>query len=347
MISTKSRVLAHANPALVEVMRGPLVESRHRCAVAVVDSHVGLVRKWGDIEAVILPRSSLKPFQAISMLESGAFDAFGLADEELALHCASHSGESEHVSRVVSWLAKIGCGEDDLKCGPQRPLGLQLEPNLPEQHPQPSKVANNCSGKHTGFLTTAKHLGAGIRGYTSTGHPVQQLVRNIIAEMCDTDPESMPVGFDNCGAPVFGVSLHSFAHAAARLAKPDGLESVRADACTRVVSAMRAHPWLVAGSRRADTILMQDDGFDGVAKCGAEGVFLVAVPEEGIGMAIKVDDGGDRAASALAVGVLHALGILDVDTHSRLSAAIDKTVMGADGDEVISTVRVIGEVLAV
>ena len=331
--------MSAANPELVEVIRGPVVESRHRCSVAVVDGAGSIVRSWGDISRVILPRSALKPIQAISMVESGAADAYNLGSEELALHCSSHSGEPGHINRVLEWLGRIGCTESDLECGPQRSLGLQQEPNQPGNFPEPSRAANNCSGKHAGFLTTARHLGVEIAGYVALDHAVQKQVRRTVAEMAGESAEAMPVGFDNCGAPVFGLPLSALALAAARLAKMEGLSSERATACKWIVKSMREHPWLVAGTDRAETTLMQDHSFAGIAKGGAEGVFLMADPGSGLGVAIKVDDGGDRAASALGLSVLHEIGVIDASAHERLASAINKTILNTAG-ETISSVRV-------
>jgi len=332
------------NPIFVEMVRGPVTESCHRAAIAVSDSSGQIVQSWGDISQVILPRSGMKPLQAISLVESGALDAFGLGDAQLALACASHSGEFAHLEQVRAWLEAIGCSEDDLECAPHRPLAEQWLHLSPQECPQPSKAVNNCSGKHAGFITTALHMNEPVEDYTSPEHPVQLLARQIISDLTGEAVESMPLACDNCGAPVYGVSISALATAAARMACPDEVKPLRTNAIRRVISAMRAHPHLVAGTGRADTVLMADDGFKGATKCGAEGVYMAILPEQGLGMAMKVDDGASRAADALLVAVLHHLGAIDCETRDRLAAKLNLTIYNPPG-ELISYIRVIERIL--
>ncbi len=328
-----------ANPVFIELVRGPVIESRHRAAIAVSDASGKIVHSWGDISQVILPRSGMKPLQAISMVESGALDAFGLGDAELALHCASHNGEHEHVDKVRAWLDVIGCCEDDLECAPHRPLAEQWLHLDPHECPPPSKATNNCSGKHAGFMTTARHMGVSVENYTSPDHPVQLLAREIISELTGESVESMPLGCDNCGAPVYGVPISALAVSAARMARPDGFSPLRADSIRRVVVAMRAHPFLVAGTGRADTILMEHSSFSGAIKCGAEGIYMVILPDLELGVALKVDDGGNRAADALLIAVLHRLGAIDDETRDQLAGRINLEIQSPRGES-ISHIRV-------
>lgn len=326
----------NTNPVLIEVVRGPVVESRHRASVALVDSAGQILFGRGDVDQIVLPRSSLKPFQAISMVESGAMAAFGLTDFELALHCGSHSGEPRHVELVGQWLDKIGCRESQLECGVDRPLGEKWLHLKPEECAPASKLANNCSGKHTGFMTTALHMEVPVQGYSGMEHPVQKFVASILADLAGCAVPEMPVAQDNCGVPVFGIPLKSLAQASARMAGRDqGTE--RGRAVTRVFDAMRAHPFLVAGSGRADTLLMRDRAFGGISKVGAEGVFMAAIPstanpaEADLGLAIKIDDGGDRASSALGVAALQHMGALDQEAGRRLFDQIARPSIGPDG----------------
>jgi len=327
------------NPVFVELLRGAVTESRHRAAIAVSDGAGNIVRSWGDVSRIILPRSAMKPLQAILLVESGALDAFGLGDAELALHCASHSGEYGHVERLRYWLDVIACSEEQLECAPHRPLAeqwLHLEPN---ECPPPSKATNNCSGKHAGFMTTARHLGVPVENYTLPDHPVQRAVRAVIADLTGQHAECMPIGCDNCGAPVYGVPISALAVAAARMATPDEGNRARAAAIKRVIAAMRAHPDLVAGTGRADTLLMEDAGFSGATKCGAEGVYMAILPDQSLGMAMKVDDGGSRAADALLVEVLHQLGAISGPTRDRLANKVNLKIHNPRG-ELISQIRI-------
>ena len=199
------------NPILVQLTRGGRPESRHRGAVAIADAKGRLVWSAGDVETPVFPRSALKMLQTLPLVESGGADAFGLSPRELALACASHSGEPFHVEAVAAWLQRLGLGENDLACGaPTGPDGAL------------SRLHNNCSGKHSGFLTVARHLGVETKGYEQPDHPVQRLALGAIAAMAGLDAATMPVAIDGCAAPAAALSLHALATAEARLADPVG-----------------------------------------------------------------------------------------------------------------------------
>ncbi len=326
--------LSDANPVLVIVERGPLVESRHRASVVVCTASGDEIFRRGDCAQLVLPRSSLKPFQALAMVESGAMDAFRLTPEYLALGCGSHNGELVHVQRVAEWLQAINCDESDLECAHDRPLGEKWLHLTPAECAPPSRLANNCSGKHAAFLTTALHLGVAKAGYTDPNHPVQERVAAILSELADWPVEDMPVASDYCGAPVFGMPLGALALAAARLGSMPRCNSVRKAAAERIIAAMRAHPTMVAGTGRADTILMQHPGFSGISKVGAEGVFMASVPSLGVGMAIKIDDGADRAAHVLGIAVLEEIGALDAEAAHDLHQRVAPKIIGTNGNPV-------------
>lgn len=323
-----------ANPVLVEVTRGPLVESRHRGAVAVVDDMGKLVAGFGRSADLIYPRSAVKPFQAMVAVESGAFDAFGLGDAELALHCASHNGEDDHGTQVENWLSKIGLSAQDLECGSHLPLWISKNPGYSGSFAGSCPLHNNCSGKHAGFLTTASHMGGPTAGYIDLDHPVQQATVKLIAEMTGFAADDMPVSMDACRAPVFGMPLDRFAYSLARLGSQKGLSDDRAEAALRVSRAMRAFPWNVAGTGRPETLLMEDKAFTGIAKCGAEGIYALTLPEQGLGVAVKVDDGGDRAAHVIAMAVLKHLGLLDAQAMQRLAGLINTPVQNWAGQDI-------------
>ncbi|MBL4894101.1 MAG: asparaginase [Emcibacter sp.] len=322
------------NPVLVDVTRGPLVESRHRGAVAVVSDRGDLVLGVGDIQRLIYPRSAVKPFQAMVAVESGAFEAFGLGDSELALHCSSHNGEERHGTQVEDWLKKIGLGVQDLECGSHLPFWISKNPGFHAAFSGACPVYNNCSGKHTGFLTTARHLGGETAGYIDPAHPVQQATIKLIADMTGFAAEDMPVGMDACRAPVFGVPMERFAYGLARLGSQKGLNDDRAEAAFRVCRAMRAFPWNVAGTGRPETLLMEDKAFTGIAKCGAEGVYALTLPEQGLGVVVKVDDGSDRAAHVIAMAVLKYLGVLEGEALTRLGGLAETPVQNWAGRDV-------------
>ncbi len=291
------------NPVLVEVSRGDLVESVHRGAIAIVDAE-GIVRfALGDVESPVYTRSSLKPIQALPLVESGAAEAFALGDDEVALACASHSGEAIHTGTVEEWLERIGCSESDLACGPQLPRHEPTLRAMLANQEKPSRLHNNCSGKHAGFLTLAKHLGAPIAGYESLAHPVQQAVLVTLVRLSGVaHPAS---GIDGCAAPNFAIPLTAFARALAQVAgkKTPGAE--------RILQAMMAYPELVAGSGRFCTAVMRAAKGKAAVKVGAEGVYAAMLPELGLGLAVKIDDGAVRGAEVVLAVLLEKLGVLN------------------------------------
>jgi L-asparaginase II len=288
------------NPVLVEVIRGGTVESVHRGAACVVDAAGNIVAAWGDIERPTCPRSAIKPFQALPLVESGAAKVFGVSTEELALACASHSGEPEHVAKVAGWLARLGLSVKDLECGAHPPSNAKAAEDLACAHEHATSVHNNCSGKHTGFLTLALHLGAPTRGYVLPDHPVQRAVLTAATEMMDCGPR--PTVIDGCSAPNIFVPLRALAYGFARLGTGSGLSPERAGAARAIVSALRTHPLLMSGHGRPCARLIAAM-HDGIVKTGAEGVFAAALPERGLGLAVKIDDGATRA-SVIAITAL-------------------------------------------
>lgn len=291
------------NPILVEVTRADRVESIHRGSIAIADADGAIRFALGDIETPVYPRSSLKPIQALPLIESGAADAFGLSDQEVALACASHSGETMHTERVASWLTRIGLSENDLACGPQAP---RHEPTLEEMlrvGRNPSKFQNNCSGKHAGFLTLARHWNVATSGYERIEHPVQQAVATSLQIVSGVT--ELPWGIDGCAAPNFALPLSGFARALAKLA------GHKTPGAARILRSMLAYPELVAGTGRACTIIMRASGGRAAVKTGAEGVYAGILPELGLGIALKIDDGATRAAETAIAAILdklHALG---------------------------------------
>lgn len=303
-----------ANPILVEVTRGHLVESVHRGAIAIADAGGALRFALGDVETPTYPRSSLKPVQALPLVESGAADAFDLGDEEIALACASHSGEPMHTTRVAAWLSRIGCSERDLACGPHPPRHEPTWEAMIRAGERPTRLHNNCSGKHAGFLTLARHWGIATEGYERIDHPVQQAIASALSEL--SGAHDLPWGVDGCAAPNFALPLTAFARALAKLADPSAFASPRKEAPSRIVHAMMAHPELVSGTDRACAILMH--ACKGVAvKTGAEGFYAAMIPARGLGIALKIDDGAGRAAETTIAALLDRLGVLGDDKRAR------------------------------
>ncbi|AXC49201.1 asparaginase [Paracoccus suum] len=292
---------------LIELWRGDLREGVHRGHAVIADRN-GIVEAWGDPAAIIFPRSSCKMIQALPLIESGAADAANLGTEQLALTCASHNGAAMHVGRVGTWLEGLGLGEADLRCGSHMPRDPDEARRLTCSEEAPCQLHNNCSGKHAGFLTLNRHLGAGSE-YVEMDHPIQQAIRQATAEVCASEIAGW--GIDGCSAPNFAVPLQGLAHAMASFATPDS--DARGAAMTRLTQAMVTHPELVAGEGRACTNLMRAMGGRVAVKTGAEAVFIAILPEMGLGIALKIEDGGTRAAEAAITALLVHLGALEAE----------------------------------
>lgn len=315
-----------ANPVLAEVTRGDLVESVHRGSIAIADAEGRIVFALGDLETPVYPRSSLKPVQALPLLESGAADAFDVSDEEVALACASHSGEPMHTTRVAAWLKRIGCSESDLACGAHPSRYEPVAEDMIRCGEKPTRVHNNCSGKHTGFLTVARHWNIATKSYERHDHPVQRAIAKALGELTGISSE-LPWGIDGCAAPNFAIPLAEQARAFAKFAAPDSLPPERAKACRRIVRAMIAHPELVSGTGRPCAILMRSCGRRAAVKIGAEGFYAGMIPERGLGIVLKIDDGASRGAETAMAAILNKLGLLggDRDAQEILCAPITNT----------------------
>jgi len=293
---------------MVEVWRGGLLEGVHTGHAIVLHADGDVIAAWGDPATVIFPRSSCKMIQALPLVESGAAGAAGLTDAQLALACASHSGAAVHTRMARDWLAGLGLGDDDLRCGAHMPLDQTVRDQMIRAGEAPCQVHNNCSGKHCGFLTLAGRIGGGPE-YVEPGHPVQAAVRAATEEV--TGETVAGWGIDGCSAPNFAVTLHGLARAMAGFASASGRGGTRAAAMARLVRAMTAYPHLVAGEGRACTELMRATGGRAALKTGAEAVYVAMLPEREIGIALKVMDGASRASEAAITGLLVWLGLLD------------------------------------
>jgi L-asparaginase II len=289
--------------AMAEVWRGSMLESLHLGHAVLVGGNGAVVQAWGDPAKTIYPRSSCKMIQALPLVESGAV----LTTEQLALACASHNGAAIHTDRVTRWLAEIGMAEADLRCGPQEPDDRPERDRLIRAGEAPCQIHNNCSGKHTGFLTLTQRIGAG-PDYVAPDHPVQRAVKAAFEEV--TGETSPGYGIDGCSAPNFATSLTGLGRAMAAFASATET-SPRGTAMVRLRQAMAKHPDLVAGEGRSCTELMRAMEGRVAVKTGAEGVFVAIVPERKLGIALKIEDGATRGAECALTALLCGLGLLD------------------------------------
>lgn len=329
------------NPLLVEVMRGGALESSHCGAVAVLDADGAVVARLGDIDRPVFPRSAVKVLQALPLVASGAADTLGLTDDELALACASHNGEEIHAQTAARMLAKAGLDAASLECGTHWPYLDTASRALAAQGRAPNALNNNCSGKHAGFLCLACALHGGVdlrqytRGYVSPEHPVMQEVTTALQASTGFDLANAPRGIDGCSIPTYAIPLRHLAHAFARVGTGVGLSGGHAQAAKRLRAAVATAPFMVAGTGRFDTRVMQQLGERVFCKVGAEGVFCAALPELGLGVAIKIDDGNNaRACEVVMAAVIEGFVALD-DAAARLMRSLsDVTLTNWNGIEV-------------
>jgi len=295
---------------LVELIRGDLVESTHRGHVVICDAAGDIIQAWGEPSAVIYPRSACKMIQALPMVESGAAKSAGLQSHHLALACASHQGAAMHTDLATEWLTGLGLSDNDYRCGPQMPGDKDARAMLRKNFGEPCHLHNNRSGKHSGFLTLAKHLQGGPE-YIDIDHPVQIAVREAYEEMIGG--ESAFWGVDGCSAPNFSCEIGQFARALAKMAKPAQLGETRSAAAEWLVAAMMEYPLLINGQGRACSDLMIAANGNAAIKGGAEGVYAAILPEHGIGIAVKIEDGNSRASEAVIAAVLVRLGVVEAN----------------------------------
>ncbi|MDH5332045.1 MAG: asparaginase [Aquincola sp.] len=301
-----------SNPILVQAWRGDIVESQHRGAYAVVDADGTLVASAGDIARPVYPRSAIKVLQALPLVESGAADRFGLGDEQLALACASHRGEAEHARTAASMLARARMDEQVLECGAHWPYDETAARALAAAGQRPSALHNNCSGKHAGFVCLGCQMAAAqgrdarafLAGYVRPDHPVMREVSAAIEATTGWRLASAARATDGCSIPTYAIPLTHLAHAFARIATGQGLPPARAAAAKRLRAAVAKAPFMVAGSGRFDTRVMDMFGERVFCKVGAEGMYCAALPGQGLGIAAKMDDGNNSRACEVVMAAL-------------------------------------------
>lgn len=321
---------------LVRVWRGEETESVHLVHGVVVGMEPNQEIRFGHPGLLTFWRSAMKPFQAMPVVADGAADRFGFHPPEIALCAASHAGTPEHVERVSAMLEAVGLEERQLACGPHPPFSEEAARALAREERDPTKLHNNCSGKHVGMLALAAHAGWPLKGYDDLGHPVQQRILRELSQWLDVEPDRLAWAVDGCGAPTPMLSLRQMARAYARLGRAARSGD---EAPARVVEAMTGWPHLVSGKGRLATRLMQATAGRLLAKDGAEGLLCVAAPAEGWGMAVKVRDGASRAVAPAALGMLVVLGLLEAEEAEALAGERRPELLNTQG-------RTVGELVA-
>jgi L-asparaginase II len=323
-----------ANPVVVETIRGDRIESAHRGAGAVVDADGRVVMAFGDTDRPVYPRSAVKALQALPLVVSGAADGLGLSDKEIALSCASHSGSEDHVAIARAMLAKAGYDERVLECGAHWPLGEDEARALARLGRTPNALHNNCSGKHAGFVCLSNAMGVSSKGYVAPDHAVQREVAASIEAMTGARLSEEMRAVDGCAIPTYAVPLVALARGFARLGTGHGLSQGCCNAAARIRAAVAAHPATVAGRGRFDTEVMSLLGARVFTKSGAEGVFCAALPEVGLGFAVKADDGAGRAAQVMIAALIQRFAGLDDASAVRLSRFVSPRLFNWNGAEV-------------
>jgi L-asparaginase II len=333
------------NPVLVQAWRGPAVESEHTGSIAVIDADGSVLASLGDIDRPVFPRSAVKALQALPLVESGAAERLALTDDELAIACASHNGEPRHAATAAGMLAKAGVDAGVLECGAHWPYHEATARAMAAQGHEPTALVNNCSGKHSGFVCLACALmgwndsGVDLRryvkGYVKPGHPVMREVTDALQSSTGFDLSKAPRGTDGCSIPTYAIPLRHLAHAFAKFGAGTGLRAGHSRAAKRLRQAVAASPFMVGGTGRFDTLVMQQLGERVFCKVGAEGVYCAALPQRGLGVAIKIADGNNaRAAEVVMAAAIEALVDLD-DTQARfMRGLIDVTLKNWNGIEV-------------
>lgn len=303
----------------VDVIRGHNVESHHLVSASVVNSNGNLVMSWGNTDTQIYPRSSIKPLQALTILTSDAINKFNVTDLELALACASHSGEIEHVKIVEQWLHRMGLSYKDLECGAHAPTHLNSAINLYKNNAGINALYNNCSGKHTGMLVSCLALGLNTHGYVQANHPLQIKIRNLIEDFCSIKISPTDIAIDGCSIPTYYLNMNSLALAMARFANPkDEFEKYKF-ATEKIFKTIVNNPYYLAGTDRYCTRMTTALDKSGFVKTGAEGVMFACLPSLDLGVVVKADDGASRAAETSMSWILKKLGALSDNRYHEFS----------------------------
>ena len=322
------------NPILVDILRRDHIESVHRGAIYVVDDQGQELLSVGDVDKLVFPRSAIKIMQALPMAESGAIEALRLNDKQLSLICSSHNGEVMHTETALSILTGSGLGADDLQCGTHMPLYRPAADELVRKGENACALHNNCSGKHSGMLAFAKHAGFDTKDYIELEHPVQREVLKMMSELTEFDLSTAPCGFDGCSLPTWAAPLTAWAKAFAKISRGRGLGGVRGEAVEKLRNAVMAEPFYVAGTERYCTEIMQQLATPIFVKTGAEGVFCVSLPEHGIGIALKCEDGLTRGAEMMLSATLQKLGVLRAEDDEVLTRFTSKILKNCNEYEV-------------
>lgn len=330
--------MASKQPLIVEVLRGPIVESLHQVMAVVVNEVGSMTQYWGNPQFLTVPRSAIKMLQALPLIESGAADHYGLDERHIALACGSHRGEKEHLAALQEWAEKVGIKESELVCAPHLPYDEASAHEMIRRHHAPTAFCNNCAGKHLAIITTCKHLNEDPTGYEKYEHVAQKRLRKVLTETMKVDHAKVSLGVDGCGIPSYGVPLLSMAQGMASLINSKEAP-LRKAAAERVLRAVRNQPFYTSGSDNFATAVIEKTQGRCIVKGGAEGVYCVVMPEKRIAFAVKAADGAGRAAQMVTASLLLNLGGMTAEEFKSLSKFTQPSVSNWKGD-VVGQIRI-------
>ncbi len=299
------------SPLTVQVTRGGIVESQHQVHAIIVNHRGETLHQWGNVNQPVYPRSAIKALQALAFIERGGADQFNFSETEIAILCASHNGENEHTTTVSSMLEKLSLTGHDFECGHHWPMRPEASYALAGAGLVPNNLHNNCSGKHAGMLALAKLLNVDHHHYINIDHAVQQEIANTMAQMCEVDFSNAPWSPDGCSAPTWAIPLYNLALGFAKFAEPTTLTTERRVACETLFQAVVNHPFMVAGTARYCTDMMTLLQKRVFLKVGAEGIYIAAIPDLKIAIAMKCEDGAVRAVESVMTALLDFVGATD------------------------------------
>ena len=319
---------------VVEIYRGTLVESSHNGHIAVVNSEGELLYSYGEPYRITYARSSIKPIQAIPVVETNAAEEFNIEDREISFMCSSHNSEEFHAECAREILNKSHIKLDKLQCGTHIPLSIKAYKDLILSGRELTSEYSNCSGKHCGMLITTKHMNEDIDTYLDINHPIQQRILDVLSDVCNYNKNNIVIGLDGCGAPVHALPLERLAYGFATLSKPENLQKNRKEAIQRIISSMTTYPEMVAGTKRFCTDFMKVCGHKMFGKVGAEGVYLVGIKEKGIGIGIKIEDGDMSIVYSVVIEVLKQLNMITNEEIDKLINYYKPKILNARKEEV-------------
>ncbi|MCG9880573.1 MAG: asparaginase [Bacteroidia bacterium] len=314
------------NPIVVQIFRGGVLESFHRGSICVVNSQDEIVFQLGNPQQICYPRSALKLVQALPLVDLGGIEHFGFSDEEIAVMCGSHNAEEKHIQAVESIFRKIGLSTDYLACGAQYPTHKASHENLIKLGEKPKQIHNNCSGKHAGMLALCKLLNFPVEDYLHPNHPIQKLIVEYIAEFYQYPASKMVCALDGCSAPIYSIPVYNQAIAFKNLVEPSKFSVSKQKACKRLIEIVGSNPFMIAGSNRYCTEMMNISAPKVIGKTGAEGVFCMSFVEQKFGVCIKIDDGKMLPQYQVAQGLLEASGLFSKEELAPIHSYAEKEI---------------------